>query len=86
MNLMGEIFDREVCSHGSKNLNFFLRKLFTKTILQETNERNSLDDKILCFLILEFGEPRDHEVFCNLISCNELLKFLGFLFRKFKLH
>jgi len=31
------------------------------------------------FLILEFGEPRDHEVFCNLISCNELLKFSGFL-------
>jgi len=58
---------------------FFCKKLFTETILQKTNKRNSLDDKILCFLILEFGEPPDHEVFYNLISCNELLNFLGFL-------
>ena len=43
MNLMGEIFDRELCSYGSKNLIFFSGKTFTKTILQETNERNSLD-------------------------------------------
>ena len=63
----------------SNGRNFFLRKLLQKKILQETNKRNSLDDKILCFLILEFGEPPDHEVFYNLISCNELLKFLGFL-------
>ena len=48
---------------SGRNLNFFLRKLLQKTILQEINERNSLDDNIFCFLILEFGEPRDHEVF-----------------------
>ena len=76
---MGWISDRELSSHGSVDLTFFLRKLSNKNILQYTNERNCLDDKILCFLILEFGEPRDHEVFCNLISCNELLRFLVFL-------
>jgi len=48
---------------SGRNLNFFLRKLLQKTILQEINERNSLDDNIFCFLILEFGEARDHEVF-----------------------
>jgi len=63
----------------SNGRNFFLRKLLQKKILQETNKRNSLDDKILCFLILEFGEPRDPEWFYNLISCNELLIFFGFL-------
>jgi len=34
---------------------------------------------ILCFLNFEFGEARGHGVFCNLISCTELLNFLGFL-------
>jgi len=63
----------------SNGRNFFLRKLLQKKILQETNKRNSLDDKILCFLILEFGEPRDPEWFYNLISCNKLLKFWSFL-------
>lgn len=48
---------------SGRNLNFFLRKLLQKTILQEINETNSLDDNIFFFLILEFGEARDHEVF-----------------------
>lgn len=63
MNLMGEIFHLELCTHGSRNLNFFSAKTFTKNDFAKTNERNSLDDNIFCFLILEFGEPRDHEVF-----------------------
>ena len=76
---MGEICDCELRSHGPKNLNFFSAKTFTKNDFAKINERNSLDDNIFCFLILEFGEPRDLEVFCNLICFNELLKLLGFL-------
>ena len=63
MNLIGEIFDCELCSHGSRF--FFSAKTNKKLFLQESY------DNILCFLILEFGEARGHGVFCNLISCKE---------------
>jgi len=49
---MGEIFDRELCSYGSKNLNFFLGKLSQKRFCKKPMKEIAWIHKDFTFLDL----------------------------------